>query len=113
MALADLGAVVASLDGAGDLLGVAAVYEDEGDLVLLGSSHRFQIEEPVFSGGLFGVLVYDLLEPVVVDMGELDCVGVEFGVPVVDPVDVRGVDDEFGFCGLGEEDRPVVGAGAG
>ena len=47
------------------------------------------------------------------DVGEFDCVGVQFGVSVVDSVDVCGVDDELGVGGLGEEDCSVVGAGAG
>ena len=35
------------------------------------------------------------------------------GVLVVDSVDVGGVHEEIGAGGLGEEDGPVVGAGAG
>jgi hypothetical protein len=67
---------VSPFDGSCDLLGVCTVDEYQGELELLGSFDGFQVEEPVFSGGLFGVLFYDLLEPVVGDVGEFDCVGV-------------------------------------
>jgi len=42
----------------------------------------------------------------------LYCVGVFAGVLVEDPTVVGGVDYEVGARGLGEEDGPVVGAGA-
>jgi hypothetical protein len=44
---------------------------------------------------------------------EFDCVGVEFGVSVVNSVDVCGVYNAFGVNGFGEEDSSVVGAGSG